>query len=580
MKDERKTPSRQAASAGNTLWKRCIDTIKNIQATVASSASAMGHSMINFMEEVDACAAEKDGFSVWKALRFLMGVPCNLVKGIHELKTKRFPETNHAALQLVYFALSGLPIVTNAVGNGVRHLLGKIATLQHKMPKTRRKPWHVAAFLTSSAVMAGVTVFFSLYTMGTIVQYGEVKAVVASETVAEEIITQVEQSTSSALGEAFTLDATQVEYTSEFILRTDIVEPEAVVEEVADAIGLVQEGYCLYVDGEFIGATYYDGALEELLDQVKSTVMNEDTISCEFAEEVEVVKEYIQDEQIVNLGYIAEILYSTKAGEVTYTVVSGDTWNAIAYAHDLTSDQLLLMNTGYNIDKLAIGDVLTISTAVPYLTVTVQQREHYVAQVPYAIEYTDSASMYQGDYSVTSAGSNGTADTVANVTYVNGVEVSRTVLSSVNLEDPVTEQRLQGTMERPTWMATGSFRWPTSGTITSYFGYRSAFSGASTYHQGLDIANGYGTAIYAADGGTVTYAGWQSGYGYLVEIDHGNGYTTRYGHNSSLLVSVGDKVYKGQQIAKMGSTGVSSGNHCHFEIRYNGTAKNPLSYLP
>ena len=88
-----------------------------------------------------------------------------------------------------------------------------------------------------------------------------------------------------------------------------------------------------------------------------------------------------------------------------------------------------------------------------------------------------------------------------------------------------------------------------------------------------------GTAIYAADGGTVTYSGWRGGYGYLVIIDHGNGYQTYYGHNSSLVVSAGEHVYKGQQIARMGSTGVSSGNHCHFGILINGTFVNPLNYL-
>ena len=78
----------------------------------------------------------------------------------------------------------------------------------------------------------------------------------------------------------------------------------------------------------------------------------------------------------------------------------------------------------------------------------------------------------------------------------------------------------------------------------------------------------------------MTYSGWMSGYGYLVQIDHGNGYVTRYGHNSSLTVSVGQHVYKGQQVARAGSTGNSTGNHCHFEVRYNGVPKNPLNSLP
>ena len=128
----------------------------------------------------------------------------------------------------------------------------------------------------------------------------------------------------------------------------------------------------------------------------------------------------------------------------------------------------------------------------------------------------------------------------------------------------------------------GGYIWPVdSRYITSTVGGRNSPGGVgSTNHKGIDIAVPRGTPIYAADGGTVTYSGWMSGYGYLVQIDHGNGYVTRYGHNSSLTVSVGQHVYKGQQVARAGSTGNSTGNHCHFEVRYNGVAKNPLNYLP
>ena len=327
-----------------------------------------------------------------------------------------------------------------------------------------------------------------------------------------------------------------------------------------------------------IGATPYEGALEELLHQLQTRVSNENTISCGFQEDVTVKPGYVPTEKIMNLGYLAETLYSTKTEEVTYTVKSGDTWSEIANSHGMTSKELLEKNPGYNINRISIGEVLTMSAAVPYLTLTVTQRESYLTDIPYDVEYTDDSSIYKGDYKVLSAGQYGKADVTANVTYVNGEETERTVLSYVTLREPVTEQQARGTKERPTWLPTGSFRWPCSGSITSRFGYRSSIFGSS-YHGGLDIANRYGTPIYAADGGTVIYAGWMSSYGYLVQIDHGNGYVTYYGHNSRLLVSVGQKVYKGQQIAKMGSTGNSTGNHCHFEVRYNGVRKNPLNYL-
>ena len=117
--------------------------------------------------------------------------------------------------------------------------------------------------------------------------------------------------------------------------------------------------------------------------------------------------------------------------------------------------------------------------------------------------------------------------------------------------------------------------------ITSRFGNRNTgIVGATTNHQGMDIGAPTGTKIYASDGGVVTFAGWRSGYGYVVEIDHGGLYVTRYGHCSKLLVSAGEEVFQGENIALVGSTGVSSGPHCHFEIRFNDVAKNPIEFLP
>ena len=281
------------------------------------------------------------------------------------------------------------------------------------------------------------------------------------------------------------------------------------------------------------------------------------------------------DNRRMNLGEIAEILNSTKSGEVTYSVVKGDTWGQIANNTGMTAAELEALNPGYDINRIHIGDALTLSNAVPYLTVKVTERQNYVEDVNYDVNYVSDSSMYQGDERVISKGSFGKADIVADVTYINGEEQERTVISSVTLSDPVAETRARGTKVRPTWYPTGSFRWPCSGRITSRFGYR-----RSGYHKGLDIANSYGTPIHAADNGIVITAGWEGLFGKLVKIDQQNGFITYYGHNSSLVASLGQKVHKGQLIARMGSTGRSTGNHCHFEVRYNGVAKNPLNYLP
>ena len=501
---------------------------------------------------------------------------------VREVHKHNFPESERAPILLVLFAWNMLPMLGSLLREktwGRRKQL--LHSAERMWANMERHRLHPAMFLGLGCTLAVVIALCSVYTVGTTVTYdGEVIGAVESQSTAEAARSRLEHITTRTLGETFTIDDSLIQYSSSLLRRQDVVDEDTFEEDLSEEIGLVTPAYCLYVDGERIGATPYEGALEELMEQMKAAVTNADTVSCSFAEEVEIKEEYVSTDEIMNLGYLAEILYSTKTAEVTYEVKKGDTWSEIAEDHGLTSKELLALNPGYDTNKLQIGEVLTLSASVPYLTMTVVQRERYVDEVMYDIEYTDTANLYKGDYKITSAGQYGAADVVATVTYVNGEETERTVLSSVTLREPVTEQRLRGTKERPTWHPTGTFRWPVSGRITSYFGGRKSPGGiGSTNHKGIDIAAPRGTPVYAADGGTVTYAGWMSGYGYLVRIDHGNGYVTYYGHNSSLTVSVGQHVYKGQQIARVGSTGNSTGNHCHFEVRYNGVAKNPLNYL-
>ena len=115
---------------------------------------------------------------------------------------------------------------------------------------------------------------------------------------------------------------------------------------------------------------------------------------------------------------------------------------------------------------------------------------------------------------------------------------------------------------------------PTRGSISSRYGSR-----WGRMHWGLDIACRTGTPIKAADGGTVKSAGYNGAYGYMIEVNHGNGYVTRYAHCSKIYVKSGDKVYKGQTIGAVGSTGRSTGPHLHFEVLKNGVHQNPAKYL-
>ena len=497
---------------------------------------------------------------------------------------QRFPESSSPFKQLRLLLEGSMPLVRSRLGRvlyrvrSLRSLLAGVAIRLHRLGLPRAV--QATMFLAGSLAIAAFAVFNALYTTGTTVTLdGVALATVASPEEAEAARLSVERSISDVVGYDYTLEDSQVSYSTGLTTRSAVVDEAELEEALSDSLRMVEHGYALYVNGEMVGATQTQGALEELLEQVAAPYRNENTVSIDYVEDIEIRECDLPVDQFTNLADVALLLNSTKAGEVTYTVEKGDCWSVIAQDHDMTNSELLKLNPGYDIDKLQIGDVLVISNAVPYLTVVATQMEYYQADIPYEIEYVDDNTMWEGDTKVLSKGVYGTADVVAQVTYQGVEEIERIIESETVLTEPVTEIQTRGTLERPSWAPTGTFGWPTSGSITSDYGYRYIFGG-SDFHGGIDIANKKGTNIYAADGGVVTHAGWMSSYGYLIIIDHQNGYTTYYGHNSELLVSEGDKVYKGQHIAEMGATGRVTGTHCHFEVRYNGERQDPMDYLP
>lgn len=491
-----------------------------------------------------------------------------------------FPESSLFLLQLLLFLWGMLPCVVNRLAERLLHRRRRKQRRQDRMTRfMERLHMHPGWFLGIAGVLAAVVIFFSLNTFATVVSFrGEVLGSVDDADTALIALRRVEKATKDALNDHYTLDASNVATSISLAKRSDLLTEEELENLISERVGLVTQGYALYINGELICATEYEYVLEDLLAQLQYAYTTDRTVSSDFEEDVQVVYEYVPTSSVKRIGEIAALLNSSHEEEVIYRVKSGDVWSRIANDNGMTSAELLKLNPGYNPAMLHVGDELVLSAAVPYLTTTFTEQQHYVADIPYEVEYQDDPNMYKGDTKVLSAGVYGKADVLADVTYKNGEEIDRVVRSYTQLTEPITELQARGTKARPTWHATGKFRWPCTGTITSRYGGRNLW-GSYNNHGGIDIANRKGTAIYAADGGTVTFAGWQGTYGYLVIINHGNGYETYYAHNSSLLVKKGDKVHKGEQIARMGSTGRASGSHCHFEVRYNGSRRNPLNYL-
>lgn len=200
--------------------------------------------------------------------------------------------------------------------------------------------------------------------------------------------------------------------------------------------------------------------------------------------------------------------------------------------------------------------------------------ERIEESIPFTETVSNDASMYVGETAIDQEGEEGKKITVTRVHYKDGEELFRELISETTDSEPVTRIVRAGTKTPPTGIGSGEFIFPTSGVISSLSGERWGRN-----HNGIDIADKTGTDIMAADEASVKFAGIASGFGNLVILDHGNGYQTYYGHCDSLLVHTGDIVEKGAVIAKMGSTGNSTGPHLHFEIRRDGTICNPLDYV-
>lgn len=348
----------------------------------------------------------------------------------------------------------------------------------------------------------------------------------------------------------------------------------------------IVEAEGLYIDGEFYGAvtdqTLIRSILDSTLDSYRTGAENE---TVEFTKDIELKKGLYLTDSIVSDEDMEDLLLSDVQAERTYTIQKGDSPTLIADKNGVPYELFKAMNPTIE-EKCMIGDEAIIANQEPFLSVRVTKEITYTEDIPYETEITEDASKNKGYTKTVQEGQKGSKEVTASVEYVNNIEESRKILSSTVTKEPVTEKIVKGTKvtyvgsssyvpsSTGSGKVSGSFIWPVGGNggkISCYYGSRG--------HRGLDIAASYGTPVKASAAGRVVVSGWYYSYGKCVVIDHGNGVRTLYGHNSSLNVSVGQYVSQGQQIAAVGSTGYSTGNHCHFEVQVNGGTRNPLNYI-
>ncbi len=360
------------------------------------------------------------------------------------------------------------------------------------------------------------------------------------------------------------------------------------VNSVCDKIiqqsnGIIEEASGLYVNGELIGAVKSSADLRYMLQNVLNAAKGSDkSATADFAQDVETINGLFPTTTIMTTESMNKVITGTSQSAVTYTVKEGDTVTSIAKANHTTIAELNKINNNQLGDNLMPGDLINLEVAVPMLNVQLIKTLAYEVPLSYKTVTVKDDSQYTDYSKMRTAGINGTQKCVDKVYYVNGVEQKRDIISRTIIVPSTDKVVITGTKKRPQYsgagVSSGDLMWPVPSLhmITTYFTWR-----WGSFHTGIDISGGsaYGRTIVASDGGTVVSAGWSNGYGNCVKISHGGGLQTLYGHASKILVSPGQRVSKGQAIALVGSTGNSTGPHCHFEVIKNGTKVNPLSYV-
>ncbi len=300
--------------------------------------------------------------------------------------------------------------------------------------------------------------------------------------------------------------------------------------------------------------------------------------SLDFGENVEIVQTYADSDKISTLDEAMEMVSVDQDKSKIYEVVAGDSLSVIAEKNNTTVDRLIALNSEIisNANStLRVGDEIKVNTKESELSVVRTEEVYYEENYNAPVKYIDNDEWFTNESKIIQEPVEGFRKVVADITYRNDSEQDREIIYEDVVVEAVAKIIERGTKVPPTYLKPIS-----GGRLSSTFGRRKApKKGASTYHRGVDWATPVGTAVCASSGGTVVKAGWGSGYGYVVYIQHPDGKQTRYGHLSKILVKSGQSVKQGEKIALSGNTGVSTGPHLHFEILVGGGQVNPFSYM-
>lgn len=468
-------------------------------------------------------------------------------------------------------------------------------------------------FLGIAGVILSGAVFVASCTLCyTINAQGQSVAFFQDQATYNAAVSQAEAKASRILETDYSLDQSLTLSTT--LAPRDQIEPlSQVTDSILETIPELEHVYILSVDGTVVGAAQDSAAITQALNLVKEHYTTPNTLSLQLDSQVSVRYAYLPAEAGVSTAQeLADLLLAESPRTFDYVVQEGDTLESLLERFSMTQERLQELNPwlilesqtpamGIDEEKteeeqidqedlaallaaefgtpLEAGFTLTVEQSCPLLVVSTVEEQELTRPIAPQLETQPDSTMFTGEQRIIQEGEAGEAAVLARVVTRCGVPIATTDLRSVTVSEAVPLIVGTGTQPKPQLPDGCLFLWPVRGTISSDYGYRFIF-GETNFHRGIDIPAPLGTAINAAADGTVLFAGERGTYGNLVIVSHANGFVTYYAHCSKFLVQAGDQVTQGQPIAAVGSTGRSTGPHCHFEVRYQNTPIDPLLYLP
>ncbi len=344
----------------------------------------------------------------------------------------------------------------------------------------------------------------------------------------------------------------------------------------------------IFVDGRLLGAVRSEAEGRQVMEGLLEPYKKEGVFALSFAEEIEFRQGLYGEKLIMSASELKKALEGGERRAAVYKVTDGDTLQSVALRYGMTEEELISLN-GLSEDSPELEKDTEIKVYEQDILLTVKEVRAEVSaeETDFEVIEIKTNALYSGTERVLSEGKKGRDQVTSLVTTQGGKKVSSKEISRLNVTKPVPQRVQIGTKpldEAYSNSMGGIFLWPIIGAygINSDYGYR-----WGKLHAGLDLGMGnapgtsLGKSIIAVAQGTVIVAGTHSSYGYYVIIDHGGGLQTLYAHclANSLMVVPGQIVAAGEPIARVGSTGYSTGPHLHFEVRVNGNRVNPRPYL-